>query len=68
MGKNNMVLTLGGIAITGLRGSNVGTTVAVVDFVGVVICWGKIRVLVQLKNLFILSIFFQCQHWLDLKP
>jgi hypothetical protein len=39
-----MVLTLSGIAIAGLRGSKVGTTVAVIDSVGVVICWGNIRV------------------------
>ena len=44
IGKSNMVLTLSGIAIAGLRGSKVGTTVAVIDSVGVVICWGNIRV------------------------
>ena len=42
--KSNMVLTLSGIAIAGLRGSKVGTTVAVIDSIGVVVCWGNIRV------------------------
>jgi hypothetical protein len=44
IGKSNMVLTLSGIAIAGLRGSKVGTTVAVIDSIGVVVCWGNIRV------------------------
>jgi hypothetical protein len=42
--KSNMVLTLSGIAIAGLRGSKVGTTVAIIDSIGVVVCWGNIRV------------------------
>ena len=42
--KSNMVLTLGGIAITRLGGSKVGTAVSVIDSIGVVVCWGNIRV------------------------
>ncbi len=56
IGKNNMVLTLGGIAIAGLRGSNAGTTIAIIDSIAVVICLCKIRVLVQLK-IYLFSLF-----------
>jgi hypothetical protein len=44
IGKSNVVFSLGGIAIAGLRSSKVGTTVAVIDSIGVVVCWGNIRV------------------------
>jgi hypothetical protein len=68
MGKSNMVLTLGGIAIAGLRGSKGGPTVAVI----VVVCSGKIRVLVPVQKNPIYYLYFlpvqHWQHWLDLKP
>ena len=44
IGKSNVVFSLGGIAVAGLRGSKVGTAVSVIDSIGVVVCWGYIRV------------------------
>jgi hypothetical protein len=44
IGKSNVVFSLGGITVAGLRSSKVGTTVAVIDSIGVVICWGDIGV------------------------
>ena len=44
IGKSNVVFSLGVIAVAGLRGSKVGTAVAVIDSIGVVVCWGDIRV------------------------
>jgi hypothetical protein len=44
IGKSNVVFSLGGIAVAGLRGSKVGTAVSVIDTIGVVVCWGDIRV------------------------
>ena len=44
IGKVNVVFSLGGIAVAGLRGSKVGTAVSVIDSIGVVVCWGNIRV------------------------
>jgi hypothetical protein len=44
IGKSNVVFSLGGIAVAGLRGSKVGTAVSVIDTIGVVICRGDIRV------------------------
>jgi len=39
-----VVLSTGVVAIAGLRGSKVGTAVSVIDSIGVVVCWGDIRV------------------------
>ena len=44
IGKSNVVFSLGVIAVAGLRGSKVGTAVAVIDSIGVVVCWGDIGV------------------------
>ena len=44
IGKGNMVFSLGCITIAGLRSTNVGTSVSIIDSIGVVICWGNISV------------------------